>query len=185
MREAADRWLEDFARAAESTESLDRLVAVVTDRIVTALPGVSRPDIAARAERQCPGNWKGFLAVVASERIEVRPAPQVREWARTLARRGFELPVLLSSYRIAQRATWDFINDVLQEQVSDPALRSAVLVKFWSRASEWMDSTVETLIGMFSEEQALWQSSPLARQAAIVRAILAGRPSISTRRARH
>ena len=72
--EAADRWLEDFARAAESTESLDRLVAVVTDRIVTALPEFLDPTLRPGLNASARGNWKGFLAVVASERIEVRPA---------------------------------------------------------------------------------------------------------------
>lgn len=173
--DAANRWLDDFARTSSSEQSLDRLVAVVTDRIVSAVPEFGDPALRPGLNASVRGNWTGFLAVVSHERIEVHSPPQVRDWARTLARRDVELPVLLSSYRIAQRATWDFINEFLNEQVADPELRSAVLVKFWSHASEWMDTTVEKLVELFTEEQRQWQRSAVARRSAIVKALLAGR----------
>lgn len=170
----ANQWLEDFARASDNDRNLDYLVSVVADRIVDALPQFLDPTLRPGLHASVRGNWKGFLAVVSREEIEVQSSPEVRDWARTLARRGFELPVLLSSYRIAQRATWDFINEVLDRQVSDPSLRSAVLVKFWSHAAQWMDTTVESLILLFTEEREHWQRSPAARRAAIVRSILTG-----------
>lgn len=171
---AATEWLEDFARTSGNQQRLDYLVSLVAGRIVEALPQFGEPTLRPGLDASVRGNWKGFLAVVSREHIEVNSPPQVREWARTLARRGFELPVLLSSYRIAQRATWDFINEVLDQQVSDPALRSAVLVKFWSHAAQWMDTTVESLTALFTEEQQQWRRSPAARQAVIVQAVLSG-----------
>ncbi len=174
--EAADRWLEDFARASENEQRLDHLVAVIADRIVEAVPQFLDPALRPGLDASVRGNWKGFLAVVSRDDIEVQSPPQVRDWARTLARRGFELPVLLSSYRVAQRANWDFINDVLEMEVADAGLRSAVLVKFWSHAAQWMDATVESLIPLFTEEQEHWQRTPAARRAAVVQSILSGRP---------
>lgn len=173
---AARQWLEDFARSSESSDTLDYLVQVVDDRIVQALPEFLDPTLRAELHASTRSHWKGFLAVVTRDAIEVQPGPQIFDLARTLARRGFELPLLLSVYRIGQRALWQFITEVLQTKVSEPALRSAVLLQFWSHAAHWLDTSVETLIVTFTEEREQWQRGALARRAAVVKTILAGQP---------
>lgn len=167
-------WLDDFTRASESRETLDYLVKVVDDQIVESLPEFLDPTLRAELHASTRAHWKGFLAVVTRDRIEVRPAPQVYDLARTLARRGFELSLLLSVYRIGQRATWQFITLKLQSEVSDPAVRSAVLMQFWSHAAHWLDTTVVSLIVVFGEERERWQRGNLARRAALVNSIVAG-----------
>lgn len=173
---AAGDWLAAFARKSESSETLDHLVTVVDDRIVDALPEFLDPTLRAELHASTRSHWKGFLAVVTRETIEVQPAPQIYDLARTLARRGHELPLLLSVYRIGQRALWHYITTVLQEQVSDPAVRSAVLLRFWSHAAHWLDTTVESLIVVFTAEREQWLRGASARRAAVVKAILAGQP---------
>lgn len=172
---AARHWLQEFARRSESSAVLDHLVTVVDDRIVEALPEFLDPTLRAELHASTRSHWKGFLAVVTRETIEVQPAPQIYDLARTLARRGYNLPLLLSVYRIGQRALWQYITSMLQNEVADPALRSAVLLRFWSHAAHWLDSTVESLIVVFTAEREQWQRGALARRAAIVSAILAGR----------
>lgn len=173
---AAGAWLDEFARKSESSETLDYLVAVVDDRIIEALPEFLDPVLRNELHASTRAHWKGFLAVVARETIEVQPAPQISDLARTLARRGYELPLLLSVYRIGQRALWHFITGVLQEELRDPAVRSAVLLRFWSHAAHWLDSTVETLIMVFTTEREQWQRGALARRAAIVNTVLQQQP---------
>lgn len=172
----ARQWLDEFARASESSDTLDYLVGVVDDQIVSALPEFLDPTLRTELHASTRAHWKGFLAVVTRESIEVQPGPQIFDLARTMARRGYELPLLLSVYRIGQRALWHFITDVLQTQVADPALRSAVLLQFWSHAAHWLDTSVEALIVKFTEERELWQRGALARRAAVVSRILAGGP---------
>ncbi|MFM9033446.1 MAG: PucR family transcriptional regulator [Mycobacterium sp.] len=171
---AAEKWLREFARAAESSDALDLLVKAIDDDIVGELPEFADPALRADLHASTRAHWKGFLPLITRESIEVRPAPQIHDLARTLARRGFELPLLLSVYRIGQRATWQYITGLLQTEVSDPALRSAVLLRFWTQAAYWIDSTVESLIVTFTAEREQWQRGALARRAAIVKSILAG-----------
>lgn len=173
---AARRWLAGFARDCESSDALDQLVGVVDDRILEALPEFHDPVLRLELHASTRSHWKGFLAVVTRETIDVQPAPQIYDLARTLARRGFELPLLLSVYRIGQRSVWQFITEKLQADVGDPALRSAVLLRFWSHAAYWIDSTVESLIVVFTTEREQFQRGALARRAAIVNAILSGHP---------
>ncbi len=174
--DAARRWLDEFARKAENSEVLDYLVAVVDDGIVEALPEFHDPTLRAELHASTRSHWKGFLAVVSRDTIEVQPAPQIYDLARTLARRGFDLPLLLSVYRIGQRALWQFITETLANEVHDPAVHSAVLLRFWSHVAHWLDTTVESLIVEFATERDRFQRGVLARRAAIVNAILAGHP---------
>jgi hypothetical protein len=172
----AKRWLDDFARSAESSAALDRLVHVIDDRVLEALPEFHDPTLRAELAASTRSHWKGFLGVVSRESIEFIPAPQMYDLARTLARRGYDLTLLLATYRIGQRAVWEFIADVAQTQISDPALRSAVLLQFWSNAARWIDATIESLIVAFTEEREQWQRGMLARRASVVNTILAGNP---------
>ena len=170
---AEQQWFDDFGRASENPETLDRLVGVLNDRIVEGVPELRDPTLRPELDANTRSHWKGFLTVINRETIEVQPAPPIHDFARTLARRGFDLPVLLSAYRIGQRATWDFITDLLRTQVTDPDLRSAVLLRFWSHATQWIDTVVESLIPVFNDEREEWQRGALARRTGIVKAILA------------
>lgn len=170
---AEQQWFDEFGRASENPETLDRLVAVVNDRIVEGVPELRDPTLRPELEASTRAHWKGFLTVMNRETIDVQPAPPIHDFARTLARRGFELPVLLSAYRIGQRSTWDFITDLLRTQVTDPDLRSAVLLRFWSHATQWIDTVIESLIPVFNDEREQWQRGALARRNEIVKAILA------------
>ena len=170
---AEQQWFDDFGRASESPAMLDLLVATVNDRIVEGVPELRDLTLRPELEASTRSHWKGFLAVMNRETIDVQPAPPIRDFARTLARRGFDLSVLLSAYRIGQRSTWDYITDLLRTQVSDPELRSAVLLRFWSHATDWIDTVIESLIPVFNDERENWQRGALARRAKTVTAILA------------
>jgi hypothetical protein len=84
---------EVFDVASEDPETLDRLVAVVNDRIVEGVPELRDPTLRPELEASTRSHWKGFLTVMNRETIDVQPAPPIHDFARTLARRGFELPV--------------------------------------------------------------------------------------------
>ena len=170
---AEQKWFDDFARASENSETLDRLVAAVNDRIVEGVPELRDPTLRPELEASTRSHWKGFLTVMNRHTIDVQPAPPIHDFALTLARRGFELPVLLSAYRIGQRATWDFITDLLRTDVTDPDLRSSVLLRFWSHATQWIDTVIESLIPVFTDEREQRQRGRLARRTEIAKAILA------------
>ena len=171
---AARQWLEEFSRTAEDRETLDYLVDILDDRIVAEVPEFRDPVLRTELHASSRSHWKGFLAVVSRDTIEFTATPQIYGLARTLARRGFDLTVLLSVYRAGRNATWDFITDTLNEQVGDPAVRSAVLMQFWTHAAYWIDTAVESLIVVFTAEREQWQRGTLARHAETVKAVLAG-----------
>ena len=90
------QWFDEFGRASENPETLDRLVAVVNDRSVEGVPELRDPTLRPELEASTRSHWKGFLTVMNRETIDVQPAPPIHDFARTLARRGFELSDPLS-----------------------------------------------------------------------------------------
>ena len=171
---AVAEWLAQLSLEAESRQALDRLVTVVDDEITEALPMFTDPTLRSELDASTRSNWKGFLAVVTRDLVDVRPAPEIYDLARTLARRGFELPVLLAVYRIGQRSAWQFITETRVTAIADPELRAAVLMQLWPRLASWLDTMVEALIVTFAGERDQWQRGARARRAETVRNILAG-----------
>lgn len=171
---AARQWLEHFADTSDHRQAFDHLAAVINQQIIEELPQFVDPTLRSELHASTRAHWKGFLAVVTRDAIDVQPGPEIYDLARTLARRGYELPVLLSVYRIGQRAAWKFMSDTLTTDVVDADLRAAVLLQFWPRMSHWLDTIVESLIVVFTAEREQWQRGALARRTDTVKAILAG-----------
>jgi len=167
--------MDNFAGYSESTEALDALVAIPHGAIFAAIPEMADPDIRPRLEASTRAHWKNFLAGVNHGEVEVRPGPQVLDFARTLARRGIDLPTMLSMYRIGQRAVWNYTAEFLQTEVEDSELRWAVLLHYWTLSTHWMDGTIEKLVPVFIEEHTQWQQGEEARRAEVVNALIAGK----------
>ena len=172
----ATLWLEQFARASEGREALDRLVGLVDGQILESLPQLAAdPTLRSELHASTRAHWRGFLAMVARDSFEVQLAPEAFDLARTLARRGFDLTVLLSVYRVGQRGVWGMITKTLDDDVSDADVRAAALTQFWSRLSQWLDTSIEAMILAFTTEREQWQRGSLARRVETVQAILAKR----------
>jgi len=174
-QDAVQHWLDTFASSSESAETLDYLVSIPHAAIFAAFPELADPDIRPSLEASTRSHWKNFLAAVNHDAAEVRPGPQVVDFARTLARRGVDLPTMLSMYRVGQRAMWNFTAEVLQTEITDPETRWSVLLHFWSLSTHWLDGTIEKLVPAFLDEHEQWQRGEDARRADVVNAIIAGK----------
>jgi DNA-binding PucR family transcriptional regulator len=170
-------WIAGFARRGQRPAELERLVRGIDAQIIDQVPEYAadeelRQDLHASTR----AHWRNFLAVVTRDVFEVQVPPEVFDLARTLARRGLDLAVLLKTYRVGQQALWTHITRLLENEVADPELRSAALVRFWGRASRWLDTSMELLVGTYSAEREQWQRGALARRVETVHAVLRGEP---------
>ncbi|NMO04066.1 hypothetical protein HH308_22890 [Gordonia sp. TBRC 11910] len=168
-------WLHRFAQESEDGAQLDRLVDMVNRRIISTLPDLdSDATFLAELHASTRAHWRGFAAKVARDDFEVQLGSEAFDLARTLARRGAELPVLLSIYRVGQRAVWTYITGILTDDVVDAELRSTILMQFWGRMQDWLDTAVEEMIMAYTAEREEWQRGSLARRSEVVQAILGG-----------
>lgn len=175
MRSEAAAWIAGYAEQASAPAELARLAAMTDHEIVAEVPEYAEGgDLDRDLHTSTAAHWRAFLAAVTREDFRVRPPDEAFDLARTIARRGLGLTVLLKTYRVAQRAVWSYVTETVQEGITDGDLRSAVLVRFWDRVSRWIDGSVEELVAAYAEERELWRRGALAQRADAVHAILHG-----------
>lgn len=170
-------WIAGYIRRTLLPEELDRLAAMVNDRIMAEV-GQYAADEELRRDLHAStrAHWRDFLAVLGRDRIDLHTPPEAYDLARTIARRGLDLAMLLTTYRVGQRAVWTYFTRTIDEQIPDAEMRAEVLIWFWDRLSRWLDATVESLVGTYTEEREQGQRGALARRAETVHAILRGDP---------
>ncbi|MET8956048.1 PucR family transcriptional regulator [Streptomyces sp. NPDC004393] len=169
------QWLASYAAHIQRGDLLEQVALGIDQEITLEVPELAADEqLLADLHSSTRANWRGILQVIAREPYEVLIQPAAFDLAHTIARRGLELGVLLKTYRVGQRAMWRYITRTLDEQVADVTLRSAVLVHFWDRVTEWLDTTVEALIKSYTEERQQAERSVLARRIATVCAIRRG-----------
>ncbi|MGW4059300.1 PucR family transcriptional regulator [Amycolatopsis sp. NPDC004747] len=175
MRSEAARWIAGYAEQALVPAELSRLIEMTDREITTEVADYAAgEDLRRDLHASTSAHWREFLVAVTRDPFEVRLPPEAFDLARTIARRGLGLTVLLKTYRVAQRAVWSYVTGIVQDEIADGDLRSAVLVRFWDRVGRWIDSSVEVLVGTYSEEREQWQRGALAQRAEAVHAILRG-----------
>lgn len=175
MRSEAAAWIGRYAEQKLHPVELNRLVEMTDREIITEIAGYGADEELRRdLHSSTSAHWRRFLSAVTGDPFEVHPPPEAFDLARTIARRGLDLTVLLKTYRVAQRAVWAHVTETVNEQIGDGDLRSAVLVRFWDRVSRWIDDSIEVLVGTYTEEREQWQRGALARRVDAVQAILRG-----------
>lgn len=171
----ATDWIAGYSDRTQEPAELARLVTLVDNQVMADVPEYAADEELRRdLHASTRAHWRGFLSVLNRDRFEAHTPPEAHDLARTIARRGIHLAVLLKTYRVGQRAVWTYITRTLDEDVPDAELRAAVLVRFWERLSRWLDANVESLVGTYTEEREQWQRGALARRAYTVHATLRG-----------
>lgn len=183
MRDPAsfEKFVARFAERQSDSAAVARWVDRITERIFAEVPSIAEDAglaqlVLATARLQ----WTAFLASLTQPEREVPMLPSAVETAVELARRGHSLKVLFRIYRIARRAVWDYITDVLPT-VAAESDDSAFLIFFWNRASTWFDSVIEGSSELFEAERDRVRLGADARRLMVVRNMLDGTASADSR----
>ncbi|MFQ6330932.1 PucR family transcriptional regulator [Nocardia sp. CWNU-33] len=173
--DAVAGWLARWVERTSEPTVFDDAVNYLDDEIAAELPElVADPELRRDLEASTRGHLGALLAVLRSERAEL--PPEAYGLARTLARRGFGVEMLLRLYRVGLRAIHRYFTHAVEQSADDPKLKSDVLVRMWSVASEWLDSAVDLLGPAILEERRRWLGGASARRAEVVAAILRSEP---------
>lgn len=168
-------WLRDFAAEALMPETLDSLVARFAAAIEAEVPAVSadrelRRDLGVSTREQ----GRALLVWLTGDSLEVAPPPAAHDLARTIARRGMHLRVLMQIYRVGQKALLKFAAETASERIADPVLEPKILIRLLERASHWLNVSLEVLADTYGQERERGLSGAFARRAETVQAIMRG-----------
>ncbi|MEV0355058.1 helix-turn-helix domain-containing protein [Nocardia sp. NPDC050697] len=168
-------WLADFAERVRTEGETAHVLRYVDRAMLEEFPRFAAdPELRGEVRTSGKAHWLGLLAGIGQPRFRIRPPIEVIDGARTVARRGYDLNVLLKTYRVGQRGLWRYITGVLDLQIRDPELRGAVLVTFWERSSQWLDGCLDAVVTAYLEEREQRSRSAEEQRAATVRALLRG-----------
>ncbi|MEI7056659.1 helix-turn-helix domain-containing protein [Nocardioides sp. CCNWLW239] len=168
-----EAWLEEFAHEALRQEAVERFVRYVDEGILAQLPQLAAdPLLTKDLDQSTDSQWRAFLEMVVAADYRHHLPAQAGNLARSLARRGMDLGVLLKVYRAAHQLVFAYLSEVTQEPPLPRPGRDEALVFIWSRAGQWIDDTVEQLIETFYAERQLLVEGALARRASLIDGLL-------------
>lgn len=168
-----ESWLEEFAHEALRAEAVERFVRYVDKGILAQLPQIAAdPLLTQDLDQSTDSQWRAFLEMVVADDYHHHLPSQAGNLARSLARRGMDLGVLLKVYRAAHQLVFAYLSEVTQEEPLPRPGRDEALVFIWSRAGQWIDDTVEQLIETFYAERQLLVEGALARRASLIDGLL-------------
>lgn len=174
-RQAMDEWVSRFVHEFTGEGAAERFVGLVDAEIMRAIPEIAEdPILVADLHSSTRSQWNSWLNNLRRSEHGLELPTQAADLARSLARRGKEVGILLKVYLTAHHGVFAFLSEVIDQLgENDPAPEEAL--KFlWARADRWMDDSIESLIDTFYEERERVLEGARARRAEMIQALLAG-----------
>ncbi|MBF6320889.1 helix-turn-helix domain-containing protein [Nocardia cyriacigeorgica] len=167
-------WLAEFVYETMRRDTLDQVVERLDSAIVARIPELADRDIRRDLGASTRAHARVVLSGLTSDRIDPVLPEEAHAFARTLARRGFELKTLLRTYHAGLAAVLDYFTDALDQRRTPYPIERVVMMRMFERATQWVGASVETLTETYLEERERVLRAALNRRTETVRALLAG-----------
>jgi DNA-binding PucR family transcriptional regulator len=167
-------WLAEYVYETMRTQALEQVVDRLDSAIIAHIPELADRDIRRDLAASTRAHARVVLANLTSDTIEFALPEEAHAFARTLARRGYDLRLLLRTYHVGQEAVLEYMTDAVDERQPPPEIERAVMLRLFERSTKWVSISVETLTDTYMEERERVMRAALNRRTEIVRALLAG-----------
>ncbi|WP_329433088.1 helix-turn-helix domain-containing protein [Streptomyces sp. NBC_01280] len=169
-------WAKNFGKKASQDTLVDSFADRINAVILKQVPEIADdPVLVQDLHSSTRAEWREFVASLSEDHRLVRPG-QGSDLARTLARRGLDLGILLKVYRVAQQSVFQFLTEVIDGASEDAPARDEILVFLWGLGGQWMADAVETLIETYYEERQRLRDDAVIRRAETIEALLGDAP---------
>jgi hypothetical protein len=169
-------WAKNFGKTASQDTLVDSFADRINAVILKQIPEIADDPVLVQ-DLHCStrAEWREFVASLSEDHRLVRPG-QGADLARTLARRGLDLGILLKVYRVAQQSVFQFLTEVIDGTSEDAPARDEILVFLWGLGGQWMADAVESLIETYYEERQRLRDDAVIRRAETIEALLGDAP---------
>ncbi|WP_067820406.1 PucR family transcriptional regulator [Nocardia inohanensis] len=173
--EVIRQWIADFVAETLRTETLEGVVTRLDNAIIARIPELRDRDMRRDLAASTRAHALEVLSGLTQERVDYPVPEQAHAFARTLARRGHDVRLLLRVYHVGQEAVLDYMTDVLEVREPLPRdIERAVLLRLFDRTTRWVSSSIETLTDTYMREREQGLRAALSQRTDTVRALLDG-----------
>ncbi|MEV6430003.1 helix-turn-helix domain-containing protein [Nocardia sp. NPDC051463] len=167
-------WLAEYVYETMRSEALEQVVDRLDGAIVARIPELADRDIRRDLAASTRAHARVVLSGLTSDTFEFALPEEAHAFARTLARRGYDLRLLLRTYHVGQEAVLEYMTEAIDQRTPPPEIERAVLLRLFERSTRWVSTSVEMLTDTYMEERERVLRAALNRRTETVHALLAG-----------
>ncbi|WP_149359240.1 PucR family transcriptional regulator [Lolliginicoccus suaedae] len=168
-------WISRLTSEVLRPAALDAMVDRVNGDILAALPALRDDDELRRdLDASTRGQVRAFIAAISNEQAEYQPPPAAIALARTVARRGMDVKVLLRIYGTGRTTAINILTEIVQSVPVDAERKMNALITFWQSAISWLELSTDVLLAAYTSERATLERGATARRADTIHALLDG-----------
>lgn len=167
-------WFAEFVYDLLRTQTMDRVLARLDAAALAGSPELDDPDLRRDLAASTRAHARVVLSGLATDTDDLVLPEEVHVLARTIARRGLDVRVLLRAYQSGLAETLAVMTETVEAGQVPPELERAVLLRLFERSTTWMGLSIEELTGTFMAERERVLRDALNTRTELVRALLAG-----------
>jgi len=171
---AVRQWMADFVAETLRGETLEQMVARLDAQIIGRVQELTDRDLRRDLESSTRAHALAVLSGLTQDAMEYAVPEQAHAFARTLARRGYDLRLLLRVYHAGQEAAIDYMTEVIDERRLPEQFERSALIRLFERSTRWVNTSVEALTDTYMQERERGLRAALNQRTEIVRILLSG-----------
>lgn len=168
------QWIADFVAETLRAETLDQVVARLDNAIIARIPEFRDRDMRRDLAASSHAHALEVLSGLTQDRIDYPVPAEAHAFARTLARRGHDVRLLLRVYHLGLEAVIEYMTEVVEDRQLPQDIERSLLLRLFDRTTRWVNTSVEALTDTYMEERERGLRAALEQRAEIVRGLLDG-----------
>ncbi|MFF2553135.1 PucR family transcriptional regulator [Nocardia sp. NPDC058058] len=172
--EATRQWIADFVAENLRTENLEQVLSRLDSAIIARVPELRDRDMRRDLSASTRAHAFEVLSGLTQDRFDYPVPEQAHAFARTVARRGHDVRLLLRVYHVGQEALLDYMTEIVGQGQLPREIERDVLLRLFDRSTRWISTSVEALTDTYTLERESGLRAALNQRAEIVRALLDG-----------
>ncbi|WP_330183797.1 helix-turn-helix domain-containing protein [Nocardia sp. NBC_01503] len=168
------QWIADFVAENLRPENLEQILTRLDNAVIARIPELRDRDMRRDLGASTRAHAFEVLSGLTQDRFDYPVPEQAHAFARTIARRGHDIRLLLRVYHVGQEALLDYMTEIVGQGQLPREIERSVLLRLFDRSTRWISTSVETLTDTYMRERESGLRAALNQRAEIVRALLDG-----------
>ncbi|MFE7719341.1 PucR family transcriptional regulator [Nocardia rhizosphaerihabitans] len=173
-REQLRDWFADFVFDLLRAQTMEGIVARLDAAVLAGVPELDDPDMRRDLAASTRAHARVVLSGLASDTVDLALPEEAHALARTIARRGLDVRVLLRAYRTGMAEVLAVMTETVAQGQVPPEIERAVLLRVFERSTTWIGLSVEALTGTFMAERERVLRDAINTRTELVHALLTG-----------